>query len=68
MESWRPAGCDCSPAPRSRGDELGIDDVRHQEGIEEFSVFHVERRVAVSKTYPRGIPDVSNTIFFILNQ
>ena len=49
MESWRPAGCGCSPVPRSRGDELGIDDVRHQEGIEEFSVFHVERRVAVSK-------------------
>ena len=66
MESWRPAGCGCSPAPKSRGDEVASWELMTcggaRKGSRSFQFFTSNEGVAVA--YPKGIPDVSNTIFF----
>ena len=59
MESWRPAGCGCSPAPKSRGDEVASCELMTcggaRRGSRSFQFYTSNEGVAVSKTYPRGI-------------
>ena len=59
----------CSKESRGRGGQFSIEGTRMtcggaRRGSRSFQFYTSNKWVAVSKTYPRGIPDISNTIFF----